>query len=144
MCNAAVSGHANVWNSLKDPADTRMDTVCVSTSLGTDASPPNFPPQSLVSDVASAGNEKLVEAEEEFCSLLNAFELKHTFQVNVPMLQMARRTHTCKLSPAEAVGKQQSLQKVHISSQRLHRGLCNTVTDSREVVNVCCVSCGSL
>ena len=40
--------------------------------------------------------------------------------------------------------KQQSLQKVHISSQRLHRGLCNTVTDSREVVNVCCVSSGSL
>ena len=43
----------------------------VSTSLGTDASPLNFPPQSLVSDVASAGNEKL--GEEEFCSLLNAF-----------------------------------------------------------------------
>lgn len=48
--------------------------MAVLTSLGADASPLNFPLRSLVSDVASAGNEQLGVAV--FCSLLNTFSAK--------------------------------------------------------------------
>lgn len=45
--------------------------MAVLTSLETDASPLNFPLQSLVSDVTSAGNKQL--GVTVFCSLLNTF-----------------------------------------------------------------------
>lgn len=63
--------HAHVWNSLKSSRHTDGHLMAVLTSLGSDSSPLNFPLPSLVSDVASAGNEQLGVAV--FCSLLNTF-----------------------------------------------------------------------
>lgn len=60
--------------------------------LGTDAGPLHFPLQSLVSDVASAGNEQL--GVDVFCSALYTFQAKTYLSGECPTIADGREDRT--------------------------------------------------